>query len=185
MTPLRAAKAHCANYQPDSSCLGIAFRDDLSMYRFRKEGLPCLLRNCEACPYFEETVLPQVPASVAEEYRKSLPTGTKTNVRSQRATKLCLDCRKREVKPRQRYCSVCAKNRKRQSKRRHMRRKRGLDVEKVANSPIGAEGLTGPEKQGGYPHPKTSILGSSFSTQQGSAEEGSEARETLRVGRES
>jgi len=98
----------------------------------------------------------------------------------------CIDCRKREVKLRQRYCSVCSKTRTRESKRKHMRRKRRLDVEKVANSPIGAEGLTGPEKQGGYPHPKTSILGSSFSTQQGSAEEGSaEARETLRVGRES
>ena len=45
-----------------------------------------------------------------------------------------------------------------------MRRKRGSDVEKVANSPIHAEALTKPQMQGGYHHPKTSILGFSFST---------------------
>ena len=85
------------------------------------------------------------------------------------ATKRCKGCRKREVRPRQRYCSVCAKNRKRESKRRHMRLNRGLDVEKLANSPIGAEALTKPEVPVGYPHPKTSILPSSFSTRQGAA----------------
>ena len=58
MTPLRAAKAHCANYQPDGSCLGIAFGGDLSMYRFRKEGLPCLLCSGERCSYFEEIIVP-------------------------------------------------------------------------------------------------------------------------------
>src|SRR5262249_30697463 len=126
MTPLQAAKAHCANYQHDGSCLGVAFRDDLSMYRFRKEGLPCLLGTCEACPYFEEIVLPQVPPSVAEQYRKSLPAGAATSVRPQRVIKLCPDCRKRELEPRKRYCSKCASIRKRESKRRHMREKRGL-----------------------------------------------------------
>ena len=89
--------------------------------------------------------------------------------------RLCLDCRKREVKPRQRYCSVCAKNRKRASKCQHMRLKRGLDVEKLANSLIGAEALTKPETQAGYHHPKPSILGSSFSTGQGIAQNPSEA----------
>jgi hypothetical protein len=80
------------------------------------------------------------------------------------ATKLCRDCSKREVKPRQRYCSVCAKTRNRESKRKHMRRKRGSDVEKVANSPIHAEALTKPEKQGGYNDPKTTNTASNFST---------------------
>ena len=87
------------------------------------------------------------------------------------ATKLCKECRKREVRGRQIYCPDCARNRKRESKRCHMRRKRGLDVEKVANSPIGAEALTKLETQVGYHHPKTSILGSSFSTRQGIAED--------------
>jgi len=83
--------------------------------------------------------------------------------------RLCLDCRKREVKPRQRYCSVCAKNRKRQSKRRHMRRKRGLDVEKTEISPVGAEALTKPENQGGYNDPITTKTASNFSTQKEAA----------------
>jgi hypothetical protein len=52
-----------------------------------------------------------------------------------------------------------------------MRRKRGLDVEKLANSPIDAEALTKPETQGGYHHPKPSICASSFSTQQGIAQD--------------
>ena len=81
-----------------------------------------------------------------------------------RVTKLCLDCRKREVRPRQKYCPDCARKHKRESNRRHIRRKRGLDVGKVANSPIGAEPLTKAEKQVGYPNPKAPILGSSFPT---------------------
>src|SRR5262245_18249006 len=116
MTPLQAAKAHCANYQQrDGSCLGIAFREDLSMYRFRAEGLPCLLQTCEACPYFEEIVLLQVPSGVAEQYRKSLPAGVATSVTPQRAIKLCLDCRKRELEPQKKYCGKCAISRKRES----------------------------------------------------------------------
>jgi hypothetical protein len=97
------------------------------------------------------------------------------------ATKLCMDCRKREVKPRQKYCAECAKIRKRESNRRHMRVKRGSDVEKVANSPIRTEALTKPEMQGGYPYPKTSISESSFSTHQASAPQVPEARESLDV----
>ena len=31
MTPVQAAKAHCANYQPDGFCLGIYYKDDLSV----------------------------------------------------------------------------------------------------------------------------------------------------------
>jgi hypothetical protein len=80
------------------------------------------------------------------------------------ATKLCMHCRRREVKLRQKYCPVCCKTRNRESKRKHMRRKRGLDVEKLANLHIGTEALTRPETQSGYHHPKTSIRASSFST---------------------
>jgi hypothetical protein len=166
MTPLQAAKAHCANYQADGSCLGVAFRDDLSMYRFRNEGLPCVFLHgrCEGCQYFEEIVLPQVSAAVAAEYRKSLPADAKTTVRPQRSIKLCPDCHKRELEPRQRYCATCAKTRKRDSKCRHMRAKRRLDVEKQEISPIGAEALTKAKITIGYHNPKPSILASSYST---------------------
>jgi hypothetical protein len=43
-----------------------------------------------------------------------------------------------------------------------MRQKRASDVEKLANSPIGAEALTKPKMQAGYHHPKTSISGPIF-----------------------
>jgi len=81
-----------------------------------------------------------------------------------RMTKLCKRCRKREVRPRQEYCPDCARKQKRDSNRRHIRRKRGLDVGKLANSPTGAEALTKPETQGGYDYPKTSLLESNFPT---------------------
>jgi hypothetical protein len=61
MTPLQAAKAHCANYQPDGSCLGIYYNDDLSVDWSRYRPLPkCAIASCQACPYFEQIVLPQV-----------------------------------------------------------------------------------------------------------------------------
>ena len=31
MMAIQAAKAHCANYRPDGSCLGIYYRDDLNI----------------------------------------------------------------------------------------------------------------------------------------------------------
>lgn len=101
------------------------------------------------------------------------------------ATKVCRDCRKREVKPRQKYCHVCARNRKRESNRRHIRRKRGLDVGKLANSPIGAEALKKAEKQVGYPYPKPSILGSSFPTGQRAATRNAREKESISLPGES
>src|ERR1700736_2604402 len=59
MTPLQAAKAHCANYQPDGSCLGIYYNDDLSIDWQRYAPRPrCLLADCGQCSYFEEIILP-------------------------------------------------------------------------------------------------------------------------------
>lgn len=165
MSPLQIAKAHCANYQPDGSCLGMYYRDDLSIDKQRSKPLPeCLLTVCQACPYFEEIVLPQVSASVAEQYRKSLPAGAVTSARPQRAIKVCLDCRRCEVESRQKYCAKCARIRNRKSKRQHMRLKRKLDVEKSGNSPIPAEALTRGDTTTGYSDTKTSISDSSFST---------------------
>jgi hypothetical protein len=103
--------------------------------------------------------------------------GDKAAVRQ--ATKVCRDCRKREVKPRQWYCPDCARKNKRDSNRRHIRRKRGLDVGKLANSPIGAEALTKAEKQVGYPYPKTSISGSSFPTGQRAATRNAREKESI------
>jgi hypothetical protein len=164
MTPLQAAKTHCPNYV-DGACIGVAYDDKLRAYRLFAEGSRCKLHTCEHCPWFEEAVLPQVSPSVAEEYRKSLPAGVTTTARPQHAAKTCLDCHKREVGPRQKYCQVCGRIRKREKQREHMRRKRGCDVEKLANSPIGAEALTKHLDQGGYTDTKSAFPASNFSTQ--------------------
>src|SRR5215472_10312177 len=173
MTPPQAAKAHCDNYQSDNSRLGIRLKDDLSMYRFRKEGLPCLLCDGQRCPHFEEIIIPmRMSRETAEakeradkkeaavnSYLKThnngkeamtvpnwiraandrfgrfsgspfapheLPGGPpcENTAASWQATTLCLKCRKHEVKPPRKYCPGCAKDRKRESNRRHMRRKR-------------------------------------------------------------
>ena len=86
-----------------------------------------------------------------------------------RVIKVCLECRKREIRVRQKYCPDCARKHKRESNRHHIRRKRGLDVGKLVNSPIGVEALTNAERQDGDPHPKPLILGSSFPTSQNCA----------------
>src|SRR5215469_17589502 len=84
-----------------------------------------------------------------------LPGGQPGEIKAavRQATKRCKSCRKREVRLRQRYCSACSKTRNRESKRKHMRRKRGSDVEKVANSPIRAEALTRQKNEGRSSHP--------------------------------
>jgi hypothetical protein len=144
MTPLQADKQHCANWNC-GACLGMYYNEDGSVdwsrYRPRDK---CVLHNSrEACPYFEEIVLPQVDKSVAEEYRKSLPAQVTTGVRHQRLIKrFCIECRNREVGPRQKYCPVCAKIRQRESKRRSIREKRSLNVDKLVNSRLRAEALT-------------------------------------------
>jgi hypothetical protein len=144
MTPLQAAKRHCANYQPDGSCLGVYYNDDVSVDWSRYLPLPkCVIGSCEACPYFEEIVLPQVPASVAEEYSKSLPAAAATTVRPQRqAKRMCAECRKREVAPRKKYCPACARGKQREAARRAMRAKRSLDVNKLDSGAFATEALT-------------------------------------------
>ena len=175
MTSLQAAKAHCANYQPDGSCLGVYYNDNLTPRRGK--ALPkCLLANCQACPYFEQIVLPQVSPSVAEQYRKSLPADAVSFVRPQRSIKLCRECKKHEVEPRKRYCPTCAKIRKRRFKREHMRRKRELDVEKQEISPIGAQALTKAKTTTDYHHPQTGIRGSTFSTTDPAANSASDSQ---------
>ena len=58
------------------------------------------------------------------------------------ATKLCRNCRRVKVEGIRRYCARCARNRKRESDRRHVREKRRLDVGKTDITAVQAEGLT-------------------------------------------
>jgi hypothetical protein len=82
------------------------------------------------------------------------------------AKRMCQKCKKREVRPRQKYCEGCAKSRKRDKTRLAMRKRR-CEVRKLANSPAGTEALTTPENQVCYNDPKTSFSPSSFLTGEG------------------
>jgi hypothetical protein len=96
---------------------------------------------------------PLVPGTIPGKYLQRAIT----------AKKLCRDCCRVIVRGIQRYCSSCAKSRRRASNLRH-KLKRRLQGDKIVSAPIAAEPLTKPKKTIGYTYPKTSILGSSFPT---------------------
>jgi hypothetical protein len=120
MTPLRAAKAHCANYQQDGSCLGIALRDDLSMYRFRKEGLPCLLCSGERCASFEEIIVPMRPELPGQ--AKSLASAVNAYQRKhklQSLVRFCPECNETPLLARQRLCANCRAQHRRETHQKY------------------------------------------------------------------
>jgi hypothetical protein len=131
---LRAAKAHCANYGDNGHCLRINIRDNGLVYLDPR--IPCgrcaIADGC-ACPYFEEIILPQCGPDVTRQYLDGLQDRVETSLRATSyALKQCSDCGKLKAERGRLFCAVCAKIRKRESSREHMRRKRGLDVEKTA-----------------------------------------------------
>jgi hypothetical protein len=120
MTPLQAARAHCANYQQDGSCLGIGFHDDLSMYRFRKEGLPCLLCSGERCSYFEELIVPMRPELPAQ--AKSLASAVNAyqlKHRLQSLVRFCPGCGETPLLARQRLCENCRAEHRRETHQKY------------------------------------------------------------------
>ena len=100
-----------------------------------------------------------------------------STAQAKHAKKLCRNCHKVERQGIKRYCGKCARARKLAANRESYHR--GLNSGKTQNSPIGAEALTKPEKQVGYPHPKTSILESNFSTRQETGHDSSEANRSI------
>ena len=126
MTPLQAARAHCANYQQDGSCLGIAFHDDLSMFRFRKEGLPCLLCSGQRCSYFEEIVIPVRPELPIR--AKSLASAVNAYQRKHRLQSLlrfCPQCGETPLLARERLCADCRAQHRRETHQRYKSRRAG------------------------------------------------------------
>jgi hypothetical protein len=58
MSPLQAAKEHCANWNC-GACLGMNYSDDLSVDWSRHSPRPkCLLAEGRRCRYFEEIIIP-------------------------------------------------------------------------------------------------------------------------------
>src|SRR5215469_4085244 len=114
MTPLQAARAHCDNYQTDRSCLGLGNRDDLTLFRFRQEGLRCLLEDGQRCQHFEEIVVPMrmsretaeatVRAEAKEKAVRTYLAFHKLVATKTAAKKVCRECRRVEVEGGQRFC---------------------------------------------------------------------------------
>lgn len=69
---------------------------------------------------------------------------------SKAATMLCRDCRVVAVFGIRRFCGRCAAKRKRASSRESLRAKRGLNVRKTGNSPVGAEALVNTKSASRY-----------------------------------
>jgi hypothetical protein len=192
MTPLQAAKSHCANYQPDGSCLGVYYNDDLSVDSSRYRPCDrCLLADHKRCEYFEEIIVPmrmsrETAEAKAQADKKEAAVNTYLKLHKLIPTKteakrMCLQCRRVEVEGIARFCGKCALVRKRESDRRHARTKRQSSVGKSENSPIGVEALTKAETSGHYDDPQTSSSGCSFSsTRHRTAQAVSETQESLK-----
>ena len=162
MTPPQAAKAHCDNYQSDNSRLGIRLKDDLSMYRFRKEGLTCLLCDGQRCLHFEEIVVPmRMSRETAEATLRADKKDKAVNAylrchkliqTKSTAKKVCRTCRRVEVEGSQKFCYKCGNNRRKHSNRLSQRKRRS-HVRKHAISPIDTEALTNANQLGGSSNP--------------------------------
>jgi len=120
MNPLTAARVHCANYQQDGSCLGIAFHDDLSMFRFRKEGLPCLLCTGERCSYFEEIMVPMRPELPAQAKSHARAVNVYQRMhRLQSLVRFCPECGETPLLARQRLCANCRAQHRRETHQKY------------------------------------------------------------------
>ncbi len=132
MTPLQAAKAHCANYQPDGTCLGVDIKDDGSLTRFQPAGRKCLLATAgQRCPYFEQCVMPmeirewKSPleqkdfAQAVYTYRIAADVS-----RQEKGKRICPTCNCRPLEPRKKYCYVCAEASRREATRERVDRLR-------------------------------------------------------------
>jgi hypothetical protein len=177
-SPLQAAKAHCANYQPDGSCLGIYYNDGLSVDRSRYRPCEkCLLAAGKRCEYFEEIIIPmrmsretaeaktqadkkEAAVSAYLKPHKLIPSKTE-------AKKMCKQCKRIEVGGIAKYCERCALKRKLAFTCKSKQSKRGLNRRKSENSPIGAEALTKAENQVGYPSLKRRFWGLVFRQSKG------------------
>ncbi len=132
MTPVQIAKSHCANYQPNGSCLGVYYNDDLSISRIA--GLRrCLLGGpIRRCPYFEECVMPMKLENRSREMqdrkRAEFEEGLhqyRMAVAGIRGKRLCRDCQQRDTGSRSRQlCNECRSKHRKETYRKSQRRSR-------------------------------------------------------------
>jgi hypothetical protein len=124
VTAFQAAKAHCANYQPDGSCLGIYYNDDLSMDKSRYEPLPrCLLAEGKRCAYFEEIILPMRLERPSEAKALAKAVSTYRDLHELQGQRFCPRCEETELLARQKVCAACRVKRRREAYRKYNSRR--------------------------------------------------------------
>jgi len=90
------------------------------MYRFRKEGLPCLLCSGERCSYFEEIIVQMRPERLAE--GKSLASVVNAYQRKHRLQSLvrfCPGCGQSQLLARERLCADCRAQHRRETHQKY------------------------------------------------------------------
>jgi hypothetical protein len=126
MTPLQAAKAHCANYQPDGSCLGVYYGDDLSVDWSRYNPCDkCLLADGKRCAYFEQIIVPMRPARPNEAKALAKAVSAYQRQHKLQARKFCPECGKAPLFAKQRVCASCRVKRRRETYRKYNSLRRG------------------------------------------------------------
>jgi hypothetical protein len=140
MTALQIAYAECANWRKDGKgCLRVIIDADLQIRRCCAKPKCVLSTPGERCLYFEECVAPMA-ASIEEPSRRLDFEGAVRDYRL--AAKLpcaaerpCPTCG-RAMEPRQRFCEVCARGRRKMSTRLAVQRHRVGCKQLRANGPL-------------------------------------------------
>lgn|SRR5262249_32527507 len=121
MTPLQAARAHCANYQAGEFCLGMYYNGDLSVDWSRyNPRAKCLLAEERRCPYFEEIILPMRLERLVE--AKSFASAVSAYQRKHKLQSLqrfCPVCGETPLRSRERLCANCRANHRRETHRKY------------------------------------------------------------------
>lgn len=118
MSPLQIATAHCANHQPNGSCLGVMFGDDLRIICCRPKPKCLLTTRGVRCRYFEECLVPMARAIAQENYRLDFEDGIRQYQAATapgepfKLTRRCPDCGVELDDPKQRLCGKCAATRR-------------------------------------------------------------------------
>lgn len=126
MKPLQIVKEHCDCYF-NGACLGVTINDQLSLVRFRTEGLPCLLQEpMRRCRHFENCVMPmenrtewakdiRKSASIASEFKQGAHEYRIRTGFMAETVRLCPQCRVSKIGKGKKLCDKCRDSNKRKS----------------------------------------------------------------------
>ena len=126
MTPLALAKAECANFKPEG-CLGMEIKPDGSQVMGTFGDKHCLLAAGSRCSYFETAVAP-LADYVREPHKAESYKNAVLRYRGTHPDADLADTRKCEcgvsLGPRERLCSTCRKDARKESNRKAQKRRR-------------------------------------------------------------